>query len=78
MKDRFEIFPDPLDNWIVWDREKDDIAEAGNQTLQFLTESQAGVLCSPEPSRNKIAPYLNESRRPPPIGGGQSYEVLLT
>jgi hypothetical protein len=43
---RFEIFPDPFNNWIVWDLEKDDIAEADNQTLQFLSEARARELCA--------------------------------
>ena len=37
----FEVFPDPLNNWIVWDTEKEDIAELGNQVLQFLSEDEA-------------------------------------
>jgi hypothetical protein len=45
MDDRFEVFPDPLNHWIVWDMEKDDIAEAGNLLLQFLSEDKARELC---------------------------------
>jgi hypothetical protein len=41
MHDRFEVFPDPLDKWIVWDTEKEDIAQLGNQVLQFLSEDEA-------------------------------------
>jgi|SwirhisoilCB3_FD_contig_21_16751882_length_203_multi_4_in_0_out_0_1 hypothetical protein len=41
MQDRFEVFPDPLNKWIVWDTEKEDIVELGNQVLQFLSEDEA-------------------------------------
>ena len=41
MHDRFEVFPDPLNKWIVWDTEKEDIAELGNQDLQFLSDDVA-------------------------------------
>jgi hypothetical protein len=46
LEERFEAFPDPLNNWIVWDRDEDCVAEANNQFLQFLTESKARELCS--------------------------------
>jgi hypothetical protein len=26
---RFEAFPDPSNNWIVWDHDQDDFAEGG-------------------------------------------------
>ena len=43
--DRFEAFPDPLNNWIVWDRDEDDFAEVGTQILSSLPESRrASVL----------------------------------
>lgn len=35
MDNRFDIFPDPFNHWIVWDLEKDDIAQVDNQRLQF-------------------------------------------
>jgi hypothetical protein len=43
---RFETFSDPFNNWIVWDLEKDDIAEADNQRLQFLSENKAREICA--------------------------------
>jgi hypothetical protein len=44
--DRFEAFPDPLNNWIVWDRDQDDFAEVGTQILSSLPESRARAFCS--------------------------------
>jgi hypothetical protein len=44
-EERFEVFPDPLNNWIVWDRDEDCVAEANNQLLQFLSEGKARELC---------------------------------
>ena len=44
--DRFEAFPDPLNNWIVWDRDQDDFAEVRTQVLSSLTQSQARAFCS--------------------------------
>jgi hypothetical protein len=29
VEDRFECFPDPLDNWMVWDIAGDDVAQIG-------------------------------------------------
>jgi hypothetical protein len=46
LEERFEAFPDPLNNWIVWDVDEDRIAEAQNQLLQFLTEDKARELCA--------------------------------
>jgi hypothetical protein len=46
LEERFEVFPDPLNNWIVWDREEDCVAEANNQLLQFLSEGNARELWS--------------------------------
>jgi hypothetical protein len=46
VESRFETFPDPCNNWIVWDLEKDNIAEAHNQKLQFLSEARARELCA--------------------------------
>jgi hypothetical protein len=46
MEDRFEVFPDPLNNWIVWDTQKDAIAETDNQVLEFLSEDRARELCA--------------------------------
>lgn len=42
---RFETFPDPIDNWMVWDRERDDIAMLGDEHLLFSTETEARVTC---------------------------------
>jgi hypothetical protein len=44
--DRFEAFPDPLNNWIVWDRDRDEFAEVGTQVLSSLTQFQARAFCS--------------------------------
>jgi hypothetical protein len=46
LEERFEVFPDPFDNWIVWDLDEDEIAEANNQPLQFLSEEKARTVCS--------------------------------
>jgi hypothetical protein len=46
MEDRFEVFPDPLNNWIVWDTQKDDIADTDHQVLKFLSEDRARELCA--------------------------------
>jgi hypothetical protein len=43
--DRFEAFPDPANNWIVWDREEDDFAEVGTRILWSLPQSRALALC---------------------------------
>jgi hypothetical protein len=46
VENRFETFPDPFNNWIVWDLEKDDFAEVDNQRLQCLSEAKAHELCA--------------------------------
>jgi hypothetical protein len=46
VENRFEIFPGPFKNWIVWDLENDHVAEFGGQTLQFLSEASARELCT--------------------------------
>jgi len=46
MNDRFEVFPDPLNNWIVWDLEEDNVAEVGTQSLHYLSEGRARAFCS--------------------------------
>lgn len=43
--ERFEAFPDPGDNWIVWDRQEDDFAEVGTYILRSLPRSRALALC---------------------------------
>jgi hypothetical protein len=43
---RFEVFPDPIDNWIVWDRDESDVAEVGTQRLNSLSEARARAFCS--------------------------------
>lgn len=42
---RFEAFPDPVNNWIVWDRIEDDYAEVGTHRLRSLSEAQAKAFC---------------------------------
>jgi hypothetical protein len=44
--DRFETFPDPVDNWMVWDLDEDDLAEVGTRRLHALTEVSARAFCS--------------------------------
>ena len=46
MEERFEVFPDPFNNWIVWGLDEDEIAEANNEPLQFLSESKAREICA--------------------------------
>jgi hypothetical protein len=46
VEDRFETFPDPFNNWIIWDLENDHVAEVGGQILQFLSEARARELCT--------------------------------
>jgi hypothetical protein len=46
LDNRFDIFPAPFNHWIVWDLEKDDIAQVDNQRLQFLSEDKACELCA--------------------------------
>jgi hypothetical protein len=43
---RFEAFPDPFFNWIVWDRNEDDFAEVGTRRLRSLSEANAKAFCS--------------------------------
>jgi hypothetical protein len=45
MDSRFETFPDPLNNWIVWDREKDDFARVEAHQLRSLGEADAIAFC---------------------------------
>lgn len=40
-EERFEAFPDPADNWMVWDNYEDDVAEVGTQRLRTLTQGTA-------------------------------------
>jgi hypothetical protein len=42
---RFEVFPDPVNKWTVWDNEEDDFAEVGTQVLHFLSEREARAFC---------------------------------
>jgi hypothetical protein len=42
---RFEAFPDPVHNWIVWDRNEGDFAEVGSHRLRSLSECQAKAFC---------------------------------
>ena len=43
--DRFEAFPDPLSNWIVWDHDEENFAEVGTQYLCFLSQARAEAFC---------------------------------
>ncbi len=43
--DRFECFPDPLDNWMVWDIAGDDVARIENEQLVNLSETEARAAC---------------------------------
>jgi hypothetical protein len=45
-KDRFEAFPDPVDNWVVWDHGEDDFAECEGQILSCLSQSRAHAFCA--------------------------------
>jgi hypothetical protein len=45
-ENRFETFPDPFNNWIVWDLKKDKVAQVGSQILQFLSEAKAREFCA--------------------------------
>ncbi len=42
---RFEIFQDPTNNWVVWDRELDDFAQLGTEQLFSLSETHARAAC---------------------------------
>lgn len=46
MENRFETFPDPFNNWIVWDLKKDKVAKVGSQIPTFLSEARARELCA--------------------------------
>jgi len=56
--DRFEVFPDPVDNWIVWDRDEDDFAEVGTHILWSLSQSRAEAFCF---LLNKLFPKADQS-----------------
>ncbi|WP_458761051.1 hypothetical protein ACSVBT_09860 [Afipia sp. TerB] len=43
---RFECFPDPLNNWMVWDIIDDDVARIGNERLIDLPEDKAQAACA--------------------------------
>ena len=42
---RYETFPDPINNWIIWDLERDDIAKFDGEFLVLGTEEEAAALC---------------------------------
>lgn len=42
---RFEVFQDPVNNWVVWDRELDDFARLGLDELFSLSETNARTAC---------------------------------
>lgn len=56
---RFEAFPDPCDNWIVWDNDEDHFAELGTQRLTSLSESTARSFCS---LLNRLLPRINRDQ----------------
>lgn len=56
---RFEAFPDPCDNWIVWDNDEDHFAKIGTQRLTSLSESTARSLCS---LLNLLLPRINRDQ----------------
>jgi hypothetical protein len=58
VENRFETFPDPFNNWVVWDRKKNSVAEVGSQILQFLSEARARELCG---VLNRQWPALKQS-----------------
>lgn len=41
MAPQFEAFPDPFDNWIVWDLERDDFAMLGSIPANYLSQDDA-------------------------------------
>lgn len=43
--ERFEAFPDPMNNWVVWDRKEQYFAEVGTRYLQSLPEERAKAFC---------------------------------
>jgi hypothetical protein len=43
--ERFECFPDLLNNWMVWDIVHDDVARIGNDRLIDLSEDKARAAC---------------------------------
>jgi hypothetical protein len=62
---RFEAFPDPFDNWIVWDNDEDNFAEIGAQRLTSLSEITARSFCSLlNRSLPRVTRQKNESQSP--------------
>jgi hypothetical protein len=57
MAPQFEAFPDPLDNWIVWDLERDDFAMLGSIPANYLSQDDAIAACK---LLNRIAARRNE------------------
>ena len=45
MAARFEAFPDPLNNWIVWDLRQEDFAVHNGQFTDCLNEHEAKAIC---------------------------------
>ena len=43
---RFEVFPDPMNNWVVWDTKKQYFAEVGTRYLLSLPEQRAKAFCT--------------------------------
>jgi hypothetical protein len=39
--ERFEVFPDPCNNWIVWDALEENFAEVGTHYMKCMPENTA-------------------------------------
>jgi hypothetical protein len=46
MAAQFEAFPDPCDNWIVWDLKRDDFAVLGSVPASCLSKEDAIAACA--------------------------------
>ncbi|MDQ8732183.1 hypothetical protein [Bradyrhizobium sp. LHD-71] len=45
MDARFEAFPDPLDNWLIWDLHDSHFALLGERLAVGLSEQEANSIC---------------------------------
>jgi hypothetical protein len=43
---RFEAFLDPMNNWVVWDKNERYFAEVGTRYLLSLPEERAKAFCT--------------------------------
>ncbi len=62
MANQFEAFPDPCDNWIVWDLKRDDFAMLGAVPASSLSKEDAIAACA----------FLNRIAAGQPRDGAQS------